>query len=109
MLIRDKEPELDLYRWPDDSEEKTDLETSFEVIDELFSWFTLEDLKACLWVWLKTALENETQYAESRTRNLIFLYEHINDLAAVSYVIARERKQSENTVAPSGNVPAPEK
>ena len=93
MLIAEKQPELDLFYWPEGSKEQTDLETSHAVLDDLFSWYALDDLKACLWVWLKTALESDTQYAESRAKNLIFLYEHICDLVAAAYVIARESKK----------------
>lgn len=111
MLTREKEPELDLFRWPTDSEDMTDLEASYEVVDDLFNWYTPEGLKACLWVWLKTALENETdhQYAEARTRNLIFLYEHICDLAAAAYVIARENKRLREKDAPNNSDPEPQK
>jgi hypothetical protein len=110
MLTREKEPELDLFRWPADSEDKTDLEVSYEILNDLFNWYTPEDLKACLWVWLKTALENETEhcYAEARTRNLIFLYEHICDLTAAAYVIAREKKLLEKCNTPTSNVPDPQ-
>lgn len=96
--------------YKNDSEELNDLQSSYEVIDELFNWYTPEDLKACLWVWLKTALENESEhcYPEARTRNLIFLYEHICDLAAAAYVIAREKKQSEKSNASTDNVPDPQ-
>lgn len=111
MLKREKEPELDLFHWSADSEAKADLEISYEIFDDLFNWYTPEDLKACLWVWLKTALENETEhaYSEARPRNLIFLYEHICDLAAAAYVIAKENKRLREKDAPNNGDPEPQK
>lgn len=103
MIKREKEPVMDLYWWPEGAKEQTDLETSYAIIDDLFSWYTLEDLKACLWRWLKTALENETQqaYAEARPRNLIFLYEQICDLVAAAYFLAKEKEEGKTE-----NIPA---
>jgi len=91
MLITEQEPALDLHRWPDGAEDKSDLETSYAVLNEFFSWYTLEDIRHYLWQFFKTALENDTQSAEPRA-NMIFLYEQIRDLVAAAYVIAREKQ-----------------
>lgn len=67
----------------------------YEVLEDFYSCFHLQDLREMLWDWLVAAMRTESgQYDTGYARsNLIFVYEKLELLLEATYTINKRRRK----------------
>jgi len=69
----------------------------YEVINELFSYGHLPQLREALWEWLKLGVSSSNHHESQRDRaNLLYLYEKMEKLIEAAHIIY-QRKRSQTT------------
>lgn len=68
----------------------------YGVLEDFFSSFHLQDIRAILWDWLVAALSSESGAYDSgyARSNLIFVYERLEMLIEAAYGLHNQRKKS---------------
>ena len=71
---------------------KEEMANPYEVIDELFSYGHLPQLREALWEWLKLTVSGSYHHESRRDRaNLLHLYEKLERLIEAAHIIYQSR------------------
>lgn len=90
MIIPKEKPEIKVFWNPN---KKTEEIIPYEVLFEIFSAFTLEEIRKELWIFLKAALEDPEDTKPSR---VVYIYENLFDLCTVAYMLAEKKYLKNN-------------
>jgi hypothetical protein len=71
---------------------KEEMGNPYEVVDELFSYGHLSQLREALWEWLKLTVSGSYHHESRRDRaNLLHLYEKLKRLREAAHIIYQSR------------------